>query len=44
MAKHKHGSMKIDEQEGTYEGFIKVATWTVGICIGILIFLALFAA
>ncbi|MEM9715017.1 MAG: aa3-type cytochrome c oxidase subunit IV [Pseudomonadota bacterium] len=44
MAKHKHGSMKIDSQERTYDGFIKVGTWSVGICIFILVFLALFAA
>ncbi|MEO0343843.1 MAG: aa3-type cytochrome c oxidase subunit IV [Pseudomonadota bacterium] len=44
MAKHKHGSMKVDAQEKTFEGFVSVVTWTVGICVGILIFLAIFAA
>ncbi|MEO1562618.1 MAG: aa3-type cytochrome c oxidase subunit IV [Pseudomonadota bacterium] len=43
MAKHKHGSMDTDEQEETYAGFLKLVTWLVLICLGILIFLALFA-
>jgi len=44
MAKHKHGTMQIDSQSQTFDGFVKIITWTVGICVGILIFLALFAA
>lgn len=40
---HKHGEMDISEQEKTFEGFMR---WTmiVGLtCIGVVIFLALFA-
>lgn len=44
MAKHKHGSMKIESQIRTYDGFVKGVTWTIGICVGILVFLAIFAA
>lgn len=42
MADHKHGEMKTDVQEHTFEGFIKLVTWGAGISIGILIFLAIF--
>ena len=41
MAEHKHGSMDIREHEKTFAGFIKLAMWTAGISIGILIFMAL---
>ena len=41
MAEHKHGSMDITDQEKTFEGFVKFATWVAGISIGILIFMAL---
>lgn len=41
MAEHKHGEMDITVQEKTYEGFIKVSAWTAGICIFILIFMAI---
>ena len=44
MAKHKHGSMKIEVQENTFDGFVKAITWGTGISIAILIILALFAA
>lgn len=45
MAKkaHKHGSMDISDQEKTFDGFMR---WTINIgifCIGVVIFLALFA-
>lgn len=42
MAEHKHGSMNIDVQEKTFEGFIK---WTIRVVIAsfaILLFLAIF--
>jgi len=41
MAEHKHGSMDITDQEKTFEGFVKFATWVAGISIGVLIFMAL---
>lgn len=41
MAEHKHGSMDITEQEKTFDGFIKFATWGAIISICILIFMAL---
>jgi len=42
MAKtqHKHGTMKIDAQEKTFEGFIK---WSAYVAIGSLAFLAFIA-
>lgn len=41
MAEHKPGSMDIRDQEKTFAGFIRMATWGIGISIGVLIFLAL---
>ncbi|MBT9244688.1 aa3-type cytochrome c oxidase subunit IV [Gemmobacter fulvus] len=41
MAEHKHGSMDIQVQEKTFEGFIKLVTWGAALSIGVLIFLAL---
>lgn len=41
MAKHEHGSMDTTTQEKTFAGFLRLAVWTAGIAIGILIFLAL---
>ena len=41
MAEHKHGSMDIREHEKTFASFIKLSMWTVGISIGVLIFMAL---
>ena len=41
MAEHKHGSMDIRAHEKTFAGFIKLAMWTAGIAIGVLIFMAL---
>lgn len=38
---HKFGSMDISEQQRTFAGFIKFATWTVILSILVLIFLAL---
>ena len=40
-ADHKHGSMDITAHEKTFEGFIRMAVWVVGISIGILVFLGL---
>lgn len=41
MAEHKHGSMNIDVQEKTFDGFVKFTTWSVVVIIAILIFMAL---
>jgi hypothetical protein len=44
MADHKHGNMDIEEQEKTFEGFVKAVTWaSVGIVV-LLILIALFNA
>ncbi|QFU09833.1 Bacterial aa3 type cytochrome c oxidase subunit IV [Rhodobacteraceae bacterium THAF1] len=40
MAKHSHGSMNIEEQEKTFEGFVK---WTVRTVIAIIVALVLLA-
>jgi hypothetical protein len=42
MADHKHGSMDIDVQEKTFEGFIRWSTYVAGFSIFVLVFLALF--
>ena len=42
MAEYHHGEMDIQEQEKTYHGFLKVGRISLYICIGILIFLAVF--
>lgn len=41
MAEHKHGSMDIEVQEKTFDGFIKITTWSVVVIIAALIFLAI---
>ncbi|MCL4068546.1 aa3-type cytochrome c oxidase subunit IV [Pseudomonas sp. GX19020] len=38
---HTHGSMDIRTQEKTFAGFIRVATWTVVVCVVVLVFLGL---
>ncbi len=42
MAEYQHGGMDIHEQEKTYHGFLKVGRISLYICIGILVFLAVF--
>ena len=42
MAEHKHGSMDTTEQERTFDGFIKFSIRTSIVCIGVLVFLAIF--
>lgn len=37
------GSMDITTQEKTFEGFVRWVTWGIVVCIGILVFLAIFA-
>ncbi|MCA0273274.1 MAG: aa3-type cytochrome c oxidase subunit IV [Proteobacteria bacterium] len=41
MADHTPGKMDIREHEKTFDGFIKVTTWSAVVCIVVLIFLAL---
>ena len=41
MAEHEHGSMNIEVQEKTFEGFVKAVVWVSAVSIGVLIFLAL---
>lgn len=44
MADHVVGTMDTSEQEKTYAGFVKVATWTVVIVLVVLVLIALFNA
>ena len=41
---HKHGSMNIDAQQKTFDGFVAFTKWTVIIIFLVLIFLAIFAS
>lgn len=43
MADYKHGDMKIDEQNKTFEGFIRWTTRVVIAIVVVLLFLAIFA-
>ncbi|GAW33576.1 cytochrome c oxidase subunit 4 [Roseovarius sp. A-2] len=40
MAEHKHGEMNTDVQEKTFEGFIKSVTWSAGVVVVLLLFIA----
>lgn len=42
MAKHEHGTMNIEVQEKTFEGFLKYVIRAVIVIFAILIFLAVF--
>ncbi len=42
MAEFKHGSMDINAHEKTFESFIKVVVRGAIVCLGVLIFLAIF--
>lgn len=42
MSDYKHGSMNIEEQEKTFEGFIRWSVRVAAVSIGVLIFLAIF--
>ncbi|WP_095588349.1 aa3-type cytochrome c oxidase subunit IV [Actibacterium ureilyticum] len=42
MAEHKQGSMNIEEQEKTFDGFIKFVTYGAALSIGVLLFMAIF--
>lgn len=41
VTEHKVGTMNITEQQKTFAGFIKFATWTATLSILVLIFMAL---
>jgi len=41
MAKHEHGSMDIEVQEKTFEGFLSLVTKTAVVCVVALVFIAL---
>lgn len=41
MADHKHGEMNTDVQEKTFDGFMKIVTWTCVVIVLFLIFLAI---
>ena len=43
MAEHKHGEMNSETQKSSYDAFIKFGTWSIGVVIGILVFMAIFA-
>ncbi len=38
---HKPGSMDIKDHEKTFEGFVRMVTWGIGISLGLLVFVAL---
>lgn len=42
MAEHKHGSMKIEDNEKTFEGFVRISIRVAVFSIAVLIFLAIF--
>lgn len=42
MSEHIHGSMSTYDHEKTYKGFLKLGKATAIICIGVLVFLAIF--
>lgn len=42
MSDYQHGEMETQEQEKTYHGFLKLGRISLYICLGILIFLAVF--
>ena len=42
MADHKHGSMNIDVQEKTFDGFIKASIRVAIFAIAVLLFMAIF--
>ena len=44
MTEHKHGEMDTEVQEKTFEGFVKIVTWSTVVIIGVLILLAMIGA
>ena len=43
MAQHEHGTMNIETQEKTFEGFVKFTIRSVVVIVAILVFLAIFS-
>ena len=41
MAQHELGKMDISEQEKTFAGYVKFATWAIVVIVALLIFLAI---
>jgi Ni,Fe-hydrogenase I cytochrome b subunit len=41
MAEHKHGEMDTQEQEKTFNGFLRMSAWVAGLSILLLIFIAI---
>jgi len=41
MAEHKHGEMKIETHEKTFDKFVKATGWSCVVIFGVLVFLAL---
>ncbi|WP_101068767.1 aa3-type cytochrome c oxidase subunit IV [Roseovarius salinarum] len=41
MAEHEHGNMDIEEQEKTFEGFVKASAWVAGLSIAVIVFIGL---
>ena len=41
MAEYKHGTMDVRSQQKTFDGFVKMAKWTIITVICVLIFTAL---
>lgn len=44
MAEHKHGEMKVDVQEKTFDGFMRWTVKSVVVIFAILLFLLIFAS
>lgn len=44
MADHEHGKMDIEDQEKTFEGFVRASAWGAVISVAVLIFIALINA
>ena len=41
MADHKHGEMNINTQLKTFDGFVKIVTWSCVLIVVFLVFLAI---
>lgn len=42
MAEHKHGDMDTTTQEKTFDGFMRLVTWTVCLILLLVVFMAIF--
>lgn len=41
MANHEHGNMEVEDHEKTFEGFVKIVTWSSILILLFLVFLAI---